>query len=187
MIDNGWKCGNCGIVYQYEDWHKLDSIPMIDDDEDPTANYGYTKVCPCGYRFHRDKWHKETVVTLNGVEITVSSVFLELNHGWNGEDAYYETMLFTKNITGELEVEDPHYQWRYATQEQAEEHHKKIVASLPEVIFVPKTYELVLKDDIEETSTRVSPEELKKALDRAQQNMIEHNPRLGDLNDKKSN
>lgn len=58
----------------------------------------------------------------NGV--TVSTVFLGLDHGWNKEPLLFETMVFGGKMDG--------VQNRYTTWEQAEEGHKKMVATVME-------------------------------------------------------
>ncbi|GAF75142.1 unnamed protein product, partial [marine sediment metagenome] len=50
-----FKCGKCGIVYEFEDFIKLEQEQAVDDDPD----YGTISVCKCGYRFTKD-WMRLT-------------------------------------------------------------------------------------------------------------------------------
>jgi len=56
----------------------------------------------------------------------VSTVFLGLDHGWNGKPALFETMIFDLPDGHELSE----YQARYSTWEEAEEGHKQAVKLL---------------------------------------------------------
>ena len=55
-----------------------------------------------------------------GATITISTVFLGLDHGWyhDGPPILFETMVFGG--------EHDHFHWRYATYDEAEEGHRKV-------------------------------------------------------------
>lgn len=157
---SNWKCGKCGKVYSSDEFASLTYEKMVEDDPDPKQNYGYGAVCPCGYRFHKDKWHTSDDINRFPKKYQVSSVFLELDHGYGDEHIWYETMIFhyqrwwsrlrrrlswslmrwhwrKKNhplpkMTKSLKhwpwsgVET----WRYETQAEAEENHRRVVKAL---------------------------------------------------------
>jgi len=60
-------------------------------------------------------------------DIDVSTVFLGINHGWDGRVALYETMVF-RSVHGEE-------CWRYATHEEAEAGHKAAVEMVKGEIY----------------------------------------------------
>jgi hypothetical protein len=163
-----WKCGKCGKEYTNEEYLNLKRVKMVEDDPDPWRNYGFTSVCECGYVFHKDKWQKVTKLSFKyypslfhrfinlltfglvckpvEIKIRVSTVFLELNHGFGGRNLWYETMIFDEGssiILHDLGA------WRYETKEEAEEGHEKIVGLLREGKFKLKPheeeYEIILK------------------------------------------
>jgi len=137
-----WKCGRCGKVYTTEEMSQLNKVKAVEEDTNPWEQHGFLSVCECGYVFYRDKWHITDTLTvmteLGPVDITVSTVFLELEHpgGW------YETMLFPKD-----KVESD-YQERYYTQGEAELGHKTVLNKLRAGKFrvEPKEYSLILED-----------------------------------------
>ena len=143
-----WKCGGCGIVYNHEQYMALGRVQVVADDPDPMKNYGYTKVCACGYRFHLDKWfmrssgvisHQMTIFHSffhaisfgkfckpREIKVDISTVDLELNHGMPGfdrEDQYYESMIFPKRESGTIES---WYQERYSGKEWASADHQHL-------------------------------------------------------------
>ncbi len=126
-----WKCGNCGKIYDVDKLLSLKKIKMVESDSDPGRQHGYTPVCNCGYRFGLDKWtmHDKVKINANGeeLELTVSSVFLELNHKMiTGKDEYYETaILWTNKDSGNIESVD--IIDRYETKEDAIEDHNRIL------------------------------------------------------------
>jgi len=139
MKEIEWKCGKCGKEYTFDEWRKLNSYQLVPEDTNPKEQHGYTKICFCGYVFHRDKWHKVTKINLRDCfpkfKIRVSTVFLELNHSGK----WYETMIFPEE--GNIRCNS---QWRYVTKEEALKNHKKIVEDLRDGKFSikPVEYEL---------------------------------------------
>ncbi len=138
-----WKCGGCGIVYNHEQHMALDKVQVVADDPDPMKNYGYTAVCPCGYRFHLDKWfmrssgiiyHQMTIFhnlfhaisfgkfcKPKEIKVDISTVDLELNHQhFSGDPLYYESMIFPKREGGTIES---WYQERFTDKIAAEVRH----------------------------------------------------------------
>ena len=68
---------------------------------------------------------REVAKTSISDEITVSTVFLDLNHNYgDGEPLLFETMIFDGKLDEEME--------RYSTWEDAEEGHKRWVARAKE-------------------------------------------------------
>ena len=115
-----YKCGDCGREFSFEEHRRLDRAPV--DPTDPDRREGYVTVCECGYRFFEDGWNEVTVLTHDGTEFRVSTVFLNLNHGFRGEDRWYETCVFWD--TGSNVVE------RYETKDEAKTGHERIVEML---------------------------------------------------------
>lgn len=140
-----WKCGRCGKVYEFEEFCKLESVPLVPEDTNPWEQHGFTSVCVCGYIFHRDKWRKQTEVGLKeGLKAKVSTVFLELNHKIppNGKDLWYETMIFGNKLAS-------YFCERYTTQEEAEKRHDNLVGLLREEKYtlVPTEFSIELKGE----------------------------------------
>ena len=133
-----WKCGKCGRVYTTEELMKLKHVPVNPEAKD---TYGYTPVCTCGYVFGRDKWHLVDVVKTPRGMFRVSTVFLELEHP-NG--MWYETMIFGEDGL-RLDIEP---MWRYATQQEAEENHKRIVEALKNGRFKLRPVEFALEIEL---------------------------------------
>ena len=70
--------------------------------------------------FHSDEESWRVGLTDCGNNVTVSTVFLGLNHNWgDGEPLLYETMVFGGKLHDETE--------RYTTVEQAREGHERMV------------------------------------------------------------
>lgn len=136
-----WKCGNCGKEYTFEDFINLHTVVAVETDTDPSSQHGYVGRCECGYRFHIDTWRSHDKVEIKTdegyINIQVSTVFLELNHGYEeGKDIWYETMVFPGGF-GDEEIE-----WlkcdlvhRYETKEDAIKDHDKILNLLREGKF----------------------------------------------------
>ncbi len=141
-----WKCGRCGTVYDSGGFMALEKIKVVADDPDPKKNYGYTVACPCGYRFHLDKWFmKSTGIILHhmtifhnffhaisfgrlcephAIKVDISTVDLELNHDYfGGGPLYYESMIFPSRKGGEIEC---WYQDRYPGKEWASADHQHL-------------------------------------------------------------
>lgn len=70
----------------------------------------------------RDKEKRKVAHTEIDKDCHVSTVFLCIDHGWNGEVALFETMVFG----------GPHDGWmdRYATWDEAVEGHAKVVRQI---------------------------------------------------------
>jgi hypothetical protein len=116
--------------------------------------------------FHRDKWHLVTKVSLKyfpsllhrllyhltlgrmcrplRLKFRISTVFLELNHGFGERDLWYETMIFDDGSDIPFESD---YCWRYETKEEAEEGHRKIVKLFKEGRFKLESCRLVLEEE----------------------------------------
>ena len=115
----GWRCGKCGKIYSIQEF-----IELIG------TNYetGNMPICSCGYRFFFDKWKLQDIVKVKmddkDVDILVSTVYLELNHGFLDRDLWYETMVFVEDLEGGVESR---YVDRYETEEQAIAGHNKML------------------------------------------------------------
>ena len=125
-----WKCGNCGKVYNFDDFISLKTIKLVESDTDPRKQHGYTPVCECGYRFHIDRWRKDDSIKIKyneeDLDLLVSSIFLEMNHKtFDEKDEYYETAIlwFNKDNT----IKNIEIIKRYGTKEDAIENHSRIV------------------------------------------------------------
>jgi len=126
----------------------LYGVKAVADDSDLVKSYVSTAVCGCGYVFHKDKWHLETPRVLihhmtafhwlfnklsqgryckpHEISIRFSTVFLELNHGWDPDKPlWYETMVFPELEKG-CEI-NCGYQAKYETEEQAKKGHERIL------------------------------------------------------------
>jgi len=120
------KCGRCRKVYHIENMiNELLKQEAVPGDK----RYGYVSVCTCGYVFHKDKWLKRTRITANGVEIDVSSVFLEMSHiSFDNDDVmWYESMLFINERQLDLAGAECNYQNRYRTKKEAVKDHNRLV------------------------------------------------------------
>jgi len=141
-----WMCGKCGKIFTYVEWDELKRVPLNPEEPDPWKGSGFTRVCDeCGYVFHRDKWHLVEDVVLKTyvgkVKVRVSTVFLELEH-FGG--MWYETMLFPE-AKGDVKVEC-WYEERYATREEAERGHRRVLEKLRKGRWelIPDTYRLMI-------------------------------------------
>ena len=122
-----WKCSYCGRLYTTDEYLALPTVKAVPDEPDPRAltGHGYLAVCKCDKAFHRDKWRlQEHVVDPDGKRYWVSTVHLELNHGFIGPELWYETM-----------VKGPDdkfldYQARYTTKAEAEAGHLLAVSQV---------------------------------------------------------
>jgi len=122
-----WKCGRCGKAFTHEEFVKLERVPMRPEELDPWRGSGFTPVCDeCGYVFYRDRWRllDELVIDthLDPLRVGVSTVFLELEHPGG---MWYETIIIPRSD----EVEAG-FMERYATKEEAEEGHRRVVEKL---------------------------------------------------------
>jgi hypothetical protein len=98
----------------------LPKVKAVEADLDPTAptGHGFIQVCECGKVFQRDTWRlQEYVAGADGLRYWVSTVHLELNHGFMGPELWFETMV----IGPDGEFLD--YQDRYSTRAEAEAGH----------------------------------------------------------------
>ena len=142
-----WRCGQCKKIYSFDDFMKLAKTQMKDDDPDPKKNYGYTSVCPCGYKFHKDKWMLKEKVEIKNIfgtfVVEVSTVDLEMEHMGG---MYYETMVFPQEGNEEVSLKC-HYQNRYRDKDDAIKGHEEVVKKLKEEKFTAsiKEVELVLE------------------------------------------
>jgi len=136
-----WKCGKCGRVYTTEELMELKHVPLNPKAKDPRKEGGFVPVCTCGYVFGRDKWHLVDIVKTPRGTFRVSTVFLELEHP-NG--MWYETMIFGEDGL-RLDIEP---MWRYATQQEAEENHKRIVEALKNGRFKLRPVEFQLEIEL---------------------------------------
>lgn len=133
-----WKCGKCGKIYTFDEFLRLKKVKMVESDINPSEEHGFTGMCDCGYRFHLDKWRihdKVKIKTDKGyVNIQVSTVDLELNHGFEvGEHKWYETMVFPGGFGDDaLEWLRCSYVNNYETKEEAIEDHNRILNLLKE-------------------------------------------------------
>ena len=133
-----WKCGKCGRIYSFEEFVMLKKIKAVESDISPAREHGFVGICDCGYRFHLDKWrlHDKVKIKIDKeyINVTVSTVDLELNHGYEiGENIWYETMIFAGGFgDDELEWLKCSYMNRYETKEEAIEDHNRIVNLLKE-------------------------------------------------------
>ena len=140
-----WKCGKCGKEYSTDDFFKLKSVKMVEADQHPEEEHGYTSVCDCGYVFHKDKWRQQNFLEVDTkvgkIKLMVSTVFLELNHF----GMWYETMVFVENDSSV----NCYYQNRYVTKEGAIEGHKKVMNLIKAGKFElsPQSFELVIRDE----------------------------------------
>lgn len=82
------------------------------------------KVVPCEFEESLDQWDNDNRRVARDVieDQTVSTVFLVINHGWNGVPLWFETMIFGGP--------DDQYCQRYTTWEQAQKGHDAVVAKL---------------------------------------------------------
>jgi hypothetical protein len=117
-----YKCGKCGREYTEGEYETLRTIPVNPEN---VYKYGIAHVCECGYRFYLDRWSKRTEVQLKEDTVTVSTIFLEMNHGSDEKPLWYETMIFPDKAN--IHCLDL---WRYETREEAEKHHDEIVRLL---------------------------------------------------------
>lgn len=127
-----WKCGNCGKVYNINEFISLKKIKMVESDTDPGEQHGYTPMCDCGYRFHLDRWRIDDHIKINvdekESELTISTIYLELNHKTleDEKDEYYETAILWPDKTdgerGDIQIIE-----RYDTKENAIGGHNKIL------------------------------------------------------------
>ena len=124
-----WRCGNCGKIYSTLELLRLEKVKAFESDTDPNNQHGFTSVCTCGYRFHLDKFriHDNLKIKINSEDrdVLVSTVDLELNHGYN-KDLWYETMIFVEDTEGKDKIEC-YYQNRYETKNEAIEDHNRLL------------------------------------------------------------
>jgi len=64
---------------------------------------------------------------VDGTEYCVSTVALQINHGFDGVDAWYETMIFHAS---DGEISDYLYCRRYATKAEAKQGHQETLKAL---------------------------------------------------------
>ena len=130
-----WKCGNCGKVYNIDDFILLKYIKSAENDTDPGKQHGYTPVCGCGYRFRIDRWRKDDNIKIKvdgeELESKISSIFLEMNHKiFDEKDEYYETAVLWLNKDDT--IKNAQIIERYETKEKAIENHNRILNLIKE-------------------------------------------------------
>lgn len=135
-----YKCGGCGKTYGST--RELDKTQAVPEEEDPTGSlgHGYVSVCECGHRFHLDDWRERTTVENRGFEFDVSTVFLNLDHGFGDEELWYETGIFWDYGS--------YISKRYRTREEAEEGHKQHVEAIENGNFRMEPTEYGLTIDV---------------------------------------
>ena len=126
-----WKCGNCGKVYDIYEFISMKKIKLVENDTNPKEQHGYTSVCECGYRFFIDRWKMNDNIKIkaNGeeLELTISTVFLELNHKmFDEKDEYYETAILELNKIDD-KIKNIEIMKRYGTKEEAIEDHNRML------------------------------------------------------------
>lgn len=137
-----WKCGKCGKIYTFDEFLKLKKVKAVDSDTDPSKEHGFTGMCNCGYRFLIDRWRLHDDVEIKtdkgNVNVRVSTVDLELNHGFEeGENIWYEMMIFAGGLGDDkLEWLKCYYENRYETKEEAIKDHDRIVNLLKEGRYI---------------------------------------------------
>jgi hypothetical protein len=133
-----WKCGKCGKIYTLDGFLRLKKIKMVESDTNPSEEHGFIGMCDCGYRFHLDRWRLNNDVEIKTnkgyINVTISTIDLELNHGFEeGENLWYETMIFPGGLGNDkLEWLKCNYEIRYETKEEAIKDHDMIVNLLKE-------------------------------------------------------
>jgi hypothetical protein len=140
VYESQWKCGNCGKEYRFEDFIKLTTVQAVESDINPSREHGYVGVCDCGYRFHLDTWRlhdKVEILTDKGyVNIQVSTVFLEFNHGYEEDkNLWYEIKIFPGGFEEEVDWLKCDLVHRYETKEESLKDHDKILSLLREGKF----------------------------------------------------
>ena len=124
-----WKCGKCGIEYPFEEFIKLPKVQLVETDDNPKEQHGFTSVCKkCGYIFGKDRLMLRETITIKFKEkeykVDVSTVFLELNHfGF-----YYETMIFSDGLNCD-------FQERYKTKEEVIKRREEVIEKLKKGSF----------------------------------------------------
>lgn len=106
-----WRCGKCGKKYGFHEFMELMNA---------NCESGRMPTCSCGYIFLSNKWKLQDMLKVKmddkEIEVLVSTVYLELNHGFFGKDLWYETMVFVASLDKDVENR---YIDRYETEEQA--------------------------------------------------------------------
>jgi len=127
-----WRCGNCGKIYSTLELIRLERVKAVESDIDPDNQYGYTSVCTCGYRFHLDKFriHDRLKIKIDDKEtdVLISTVDLELNHGFFDKDLWYETGIFINS--DDEDIGTMIYEKRYENKEKAIAGHNRILELL---------------------------------------------------------
>ena len=137
-MSSGWRCGNCGKFYSFDEFIKLDKVKMVESDTDPKEQHGYTPICECGYRFHLDKWRLYDSVKIKtnreDIDAIVATVDLEVNPGYTEEEGlWYSTMIFPGGFGDDrLEWLKCYYENKYETKEEAIKGHNIVMNLLKE-------------------------------------------------------
>lgn len=137
-----YMCPRCNTRYTFEEYIQLEKILVVDDD----PKYGYTAVCGCGYKFHKETPYHQTYYELDHhitafhwlinklmlgrfckptkIKGMVSAVFLSLNHAFPGEvlGVHWEVVVFA-DATRRLECWNEE---RARSQEDIERKHRRL-------------------------------------------------------------
>ncbi len=128
-----WKCGWCDKLYSFTELLELYKVQLVEEDTDPDTQHGYTVRCECGYKFLTDRWKLQDNIVISidnkDIEIMISTVYLELNHGYT-KDLWYETMIFIDNPDVDCQL-----QRRYETKDEAINDHNKILNMIKEKLY----------------------------------------------------
>ena len=127
-----WQCSNCFQVYSFEEYLKLESKWINENDK----NQGKTLVCKCGNSFLKDNWELKTKDSSGHVILTKH---LELGHQSNmttnkEEIMWYETSIMRPG--GDFLS----FQARYTDKTEAIQGHELTVRLLPKIIENPERY-----------------------------------------------
>lgn len=129
-----WKCGKCGKIYTFDEFIMLirKKVKAVEGDTNPYEEHGFAAMCNCGYRFDIDKWrlhdNVEIKIDKENINILVSTIDLELNHGFGEKNLWYETMIFPGGFEDDkLEWLKCNYGNRYETKEEAINDHNRII------------------------------------------------------------
>ena len=126
-MDTRWECSHCGRRYSTDALLARPAVKAVEEDVDPTAptGHGFLFVCECGKVFHRDTWRLQEYATgPDGARYWVSTVHLELNHGFLGPELWFETMV--KGPDGNF----LDYMERYSTRTEAEAGHLRAISQV---------------------------------------------------------
>jgi len=146
-----WRCGNCGKIYSTLELIGLEMVKAVESDTDPDNQHGYTSVCACGYRFHLDKFRIHDILKIKiddkEIDVLISTVDLELNHGFFDKDLWYETGIF---IEDNEDIDTMIYENRYETKEEAIAGHNRILGDIEMITKLIKDLRKMTDDEYSE-------------------------------------